>query len=120
VTISTPSPEGGGSYTAAFRCAARASNTHAGHQADCDWPGCGCDPAASKVIESLLEQGWEPPITSAAALLRRIETTGMPDGERLIVHAQNPAGNYYWTKPVGRFTAGEIRAAIAKATEPSS
>ena len=25
---------------------------------DCDWPVCGCDPAATKVIESLLESGW--------------------------------------------------------------
>ena len=24
---------------------------------DCDWPNCGCDPAASKVIESLGEKG---------------------------------------------------------------
>lgn len=26
--------------------------------ADCNWPDCGCDPHATKVIESLLEQGW--------------------------------------------------------------
>lgn len=25
---------------------------------ECDWPLCGCDPHATKVIESLLEQGW--------------------------------------------------------------
>jgi hypothetical protein len=27
---------------------------------ECNWPGCGCDPHATKVIESLLEQGWGP------------------------------------------------------------
>jgi hypothetical protein len=30
--------------------------------ADCNWPDCGCDPHATKIIESLIEQGWrEPP-----------------------------------------------------------
>jgi hypothetical protein len=24
---------------------------------DCDWPACGCDPAASAVVEALQEQG---------------------------------------------------------------
>lgn len=28
---------------------------------DCNWPDCGCDPHAIKVIESLLEQGWSGP-----------------------------------------------------------
>jgi hypothetical protein len=25
---------------------------------DCDWPFCGCDPHATKVIEALQEMGW--------------------------------------------------------------
>lgn len=25
---------------------------------ECNWPDCGCDPHATKVIESLIEQGW--------------------------------------------------------------
>lgn len=28
---------------------------------ECNWPDCGCDPHATKVIESLLEQGWKAP-----------------------------------------------------------
>lgn len=27
---------------------------------ECNWPDCGCDPHATRVIESLLEQGWGP------------------------------------------------------------
>ncbi len=27
---------------------------------ECNWPDCGCDPHATKVIESLVEQRWEP------------------------------------------------------------
>ena len=31
---------------------------------ECNWPDCGCDAYATKVIESLLEQGWTgPPAT---------------------------------------------------------
>lgn len=25
---------------------------------DCQWPLCGCDPAANKVVETLIECGW--------------------------------------------------------------
>lgn len=34
-------------------------------QVDCDWPNCGCDPAASKVIEALQEQGMLRESTAA-------------------------------------------------------
>jgi len=33
--------------------------------ADCNWPDCGCDPHATNVIESLLEQGWTAPTLSS-------------------------------------------------------
>lgn len=36
---------------------------------ECSWPDCGCDPHATKVIESLLEQGWSP----AARPVEKIE-----------------------------------------------
>src|SRR6266481_8609479 len=29
---------------------------------ECNWPDCGCDPYATKIIESLLEQGWFSPL----------------------------------------------------------
>jgi len=50
------SPEGP-RETSGFRCAA---NRTADPPQDCDWPHCGCDAKATKVIESLLEQGWMP------------------------------------------------------------
>jgi hypothetical protein len=28
---------------------------------ECNWPDCGCDPHATKVIENLVEQGWSAP-----------------------------------------------------------
>lgn len=31
---------------------------------ECNWPDCGCDPHATKVIEALLEQGWTGPALS--------------------------------------------------------
>jgi hypothetical protein len=41
----------------AIECAARKQGTAGGNApADCDWPGCDCDPEAGKVIEALLEQ----------------------------------------------------------------
>lgn len=38
-----------------FPCAARGSTLP--EPADCDWPVCGCDPYASKVIAALQESG---------------------------------------------------------------
>lgn len=35
---------------------------------ECDWPGCGCDPNATKVIESFLEQNWKPPLDRKAIM----------------------------------------------------
>ncbi|WP_255504188.1 hypothetical protein [Caballeronia sp. EK] len=41
-----------------FECAARKQGTAGGNDAaDCDWPGCGCDPKANRVFESLEESG---------------------------------------------------------------
>ena len=41
-----------------WTCGARAQGTAGGNDpADCDWPTCGCDPHATKVIEALIEQG---------------------------------------------------------------
>jgi hypothetical protein len=35
---------------------------------ECNWPDCGCDPHATKVIESLMEQGWTSPRESQQRL----------------------------------------------------
>jgi hypothetical protein len=42
---------------AAWHCQARQSNTAANDPAECDWPLCGCDPYADKVIYALRESG---------------------------------------------------------------
>lgn len=49
---------------------------------------------------------------SAETLLSDIRISGLQDSERLIVMKQNPHDNYRWSRPVGEFTAGEIRAAL--------
>lgn len=52
-----PSPLYKGSV-AAWTCKARAQGTAGGNDpADCDWPVCGCDPHADKVIAVLEESG---------------------------------------------------------------
>lgn len=41
-----------------WTCAARKQGTAGGNDpTDCDWPTCGCDPYATKVIDALQEAG---------------------------------------------------------------
>jgi hypothetical protein len=43
-----------------WECAAQKQSTAGGnHPADCDWPCCGCDPYANKVMSALDEAGFE-------------------------------------------------------------
>ena len=42
-----------------FECAGRTQALP--EPSGCNWPDCGCDPYATKVIESLVEQGWTTP-----------------------------------------------------------
>lgn len=53
----------------ARQCAARRQALP--EPADCNWPDCGCDPHATKVIEALLEQGWSGPRVPQPNLLGR-------------------------------------------------
>lgn len=44
-----------------WKCAAARHGTAGGNDpVDCDWPVCGCDPQATKVIEALQESGALP------------------------------------------------------------
>jgi len=43
--------------TPTWNCKARATNMGANDPQDCNWPMCGCDPYADKVIEALQESG---------------------------------------------------------------
>src|SRR5947209_12820951 len=45
----------GNGEAVAWQCKARSANTGANDPQDCDWPVCGCDPHADKVIEALEE-----------------------------------------------------------------
>jgi hypothetical protein len=41
-----------------FSCRARRAGSAGGNlPQDCDWPGCGCDPAATRVLNALEESG---------------------------------------------------------------
>ncbi len=40
-------------------CAAQHSDTGANDPQECDWPFCGCDPKADKVIEAIEESGFK-------------------------------------------------------------
>jgi hypothetical protein len=43
-----------------WECKARKQGTPGGNDpADCDWPGCGCDPGANKVLEAIAESGFQ-------------------------------------------------------------
>lgn len=45
-------------YLCWFTCKAKEAGSAGGNTPqDCDWPGCGCDTYADKVIESLQESG---------------------------------------------------------------
>ena len=52
-------------------------------------------------------------MTTLREALERIAASSRTDDSRLIVHEQNPADNYYWTKAVAHFTVGEVRQALA-------
>lgn len=41
-----------------YACKAREAGTAGGNEGqDCDWPFCGCDPAATRVLSAIQEQG---------------------------------------------------------------
>lgn len=41
-----------------WTCKARSANTGPNDPQDCDWPVCGCDPYADRIIEALDERGF--------------------------------------------------------------
>ncbi len=55
-----------------FHCKARWGGDPAEPQ-DCDWPHCGCDPAASKVLAALQEEGYLSP-KEAQAQREKLDT----------------------------------------------
>lgn len=63
----------------------RARTTNYGDPIDCEWPFCGCDDRAEKVVQSLQECGWEDGFLLRAALksARRqlVALGGQPEAE---------------------------------------
>lgn len=51
-----PVSDGGGSEPVHWKCKAQ---PYAVVPSDCDWPFCGCDSRADKVVETLIECGWK-------------------------------------------------------------
>lgn len=45
---------------------------------ECNWPDCGCDPHATKVIESLVEQGWTAGRSQPETVCKACEVCGAP------------------------------------------
>lgn len=99
--------------TTSVKCAARQQGTAGGNEpTDCDWPVCGCDPHATKVIEALEESGQlrstpalapagEPVIGWERSIRAVCDTNGRR--WRLI-------GTNFDMQPIGRITADEAKA----------
>lgn len=56
---------------AKWKCGADRSGIGGNMPQDCDWPNCGCDETATKVIDALQEQGWMP-VPRAASMPNRV------------------------------------------------
>lgn len=74
----------------AFRaCAAKRQGSAGGNDAaDCNWPFCGCDPHADKVIAAIEESGFrivpaEPTQAMVSAAMRDFDTPFYDDLERI-------------------------------------
>jgi hypothetical protein len=63
---------GSAGAASAFKCKARSANMGANDPQECDWPVCGCDPHADKVIEALQESGHLV-ASGSAGLRERLE-----------------------------------------------
>jgi hypothetical protein len=50
-----------GAETIAWKCKADHSGMGGNDPQDCNWPFCGCDPYANKVIEAIEDCGWRRP-----------------------------------------------------------
>lgn len=57
INTAAPQPTAGGDVP--WECNARVTNY--GDPKDCNWPYCGCDPHAERVMKSAREQGWHSP-----------------------------------------------------------
>jgi hypothetical protein len=91
---------------ATFTCAARRQGSAGGNDpADCDWPTCGCDEHASKVIATLQESGHLKEPAAAASEWRPIESAPKDGVIQL------------WVPPFGIWVDGPWRGAWSYAAQ---
>ena len=67
-----------------WRC--KAGSLPSGDVQDCDWPNCGCDPHAERMIEGLSEQGWigGEEASRLERALRTIASLPMPEQDNML------------------------------------
>ncbi|NOV17848.1 hypothetical protein E5S70_17495 [Ensifer adhaerens] len=107
-----------------WHCSARQQGTAGGSDpADCDWPLCGCDPHADRVIAALDEIGYAAPVADS-------EPVSVPEGwtlrhdnfKRWCIFGPD---DRWYMQPVGMITADEARiicecaSALAAAPQPN-
>lgn len=85
---------------------------------DCDWPVCGCDPYADKVIAALQESGKlaDAPLREAAER-RQIECQAILDlmgKEPYLAKGHVENGEYKWTVVADKISVTELFAAPAE------
>lgn len=62
---------------------------------DCDWPFCGCDPHASRVLDALTESGWFIEATKDIPLLLSELRKFIAAADEMIAHEQS-GGDGWW------------------------
>lgn len=65
-----------------WKCGADRSGIGGNMPQDCDWPYCGCDETATKVIEALQEQGWMP-VPRSASMPDRVRPQEAPNKSKV-------------------------------------
>lgn len=90
-----PLPEDDREFPIQWSCKAQASTDP---PQDCDWPFCGCDPQAEKVIDAIEESGRYVPAKASAppedgrlrALISEMRTIGIVAGQCSVEAPDNP------------------------------
>lgn len=94
----TPQPAAG------WTCLARKQSLP--EPAECNWPDCGCDPHAMKVIESLVEQGWTAPREAPAPAEGVSETNAaIKEAIDCITDLGSGKGGWAWEEVIQRLSA---------------
>ena len=91
-----------------WACKALSSRTDANDPQDCDWPVCGCDPYADRVIDALEERS--APDTHVRLLREELEWYGEQARLARLSHSGGDAGRHALAADGGK----RARAAISR------